>query len=306
MSPLGIYARGLAMGAADAVPGVSGGTLAFITGIYELLLASLRALRPATFRQAYHQGWSYLWVAVNGRFLVTLFAGILTSLLALAHVVTWLLETHPLLLNGFFFGLILGSILLVSRRVQGWNVRALLFAILGMVLASSLADLLPHISEPSPLIFLLAGSIAICAMLLPGVSGSFLLLVMGMYAHVMEAVKTFDALAVVSFVSGCLLGMLSFSHLLGWLFQHHRQATLALMLGFIIGSLPQIWPWKHLLQYQLTASGKVVPLIQRNILPWDYAQITGEASALMAVSVLMAAGLCMVLILEHVSQPKKR
>jgi putative membrane protein len=298
---LGIFLRGAGMGAADAVPGVSGGTIAFVTGIYEELIHTIKQFGPSAFVAWRRGGLPMLVVHLNLAFVVPLLVGIAASLISVAHLVVWLMDDHPLLLNGFFFGLVAASALVVSRHPADWKWWHLLLLVLGLVLAHFLPTLMPlvmQIGSPN-LILVVGGAIAISALLLPGVSGSFLLLTMGLYGTVMQGIRSFDLGLIAIFGVGCLIGLFVFSRLLSWLLRHYHTATLQLLVGFIIGSLPVLWPWRELVRYQLGPEGQMIPLDYRYLTPGDYALLTGEAAQLVAVGALMLAGAALVLLLDR-------
>ncbi len=290
-----IFLRGLAMGTADLVPGISGGTLAFITGIYERLINALRSFNWRLVKIARTQGLQGVWQAVDGAFLLSLVSGIATAMLVLANLMSWLLETYPQQLNGFFFGLVAASAVVISRQISTWSFVRLIFLALGVILASLLGQLLPNLGNLTPLTFFIAGMVAICAMILPGISGSFLLLVMGLYAPFVNAIKTLDFALLLPFGMGALSGLLMFSHLLGWLFTHYRTATFALLFGFVVASLKHLWPWQLLSRYRLDEQLRVIPLDTQVLLPWHYFTITGEPSNLISVSALALFGWLLVL-----------
>ncbi len=287
------------MGAADVVPGVSGGTIAFISGIYEELIDSLRRWTPAALGTLRREGFDAFWRHVNGNFLLTVFGGVLLSIFSLANLVHYLLEAHPLLVWGFFFGLVVASIVFIGRQLP---LRAP--AIWLGLIAGTLVALAISLGKPVELpaewwMVYLAGSIAICAMILPGVSGSFLLLLMGMYPVFIQAVVELNWLILGCFLAGCVTGLLLFSHLLGWLLRHYHDRTLAVLTGFLVGSLNIIWPWKHTLETYTNRSGEQVPLVQENLLPGHYDAVTGSDPQTAMVLVLMALGLLLVLALEY-------
>ncbi|MEC4768256.1 DUF368 domain-containing protein [Halomonas sp. CUBES01] len=299
--PVRLLLTGAGMGAADAVPGVSGGTIAFISGIYEELILTIKQFGPGAFGAWRQGGWSGLVEHLNLAFLVPLFAGIVVSLFSVAHLALWLMDAHPLLLDGFFFGLVAASAIVVSDSGTRFKLRYLFPLGVGLLLAQWLPGLMPLVSTlgNESLILVVAGSIAISAMLLPGVSGSFLLLTMGLYSTVMEAIRGLDVTTMALFGGGCLIGLALFSRLLSWLLTHHRGSTLQLLLGFIIGSLPVLWPWRELLRYQLGGEGEMIPLDYRYLLPGDYAQLTGESAQLIGVIALMAFGALLVVMLHR-------
>jgi putative membrane protein len=285
----GVFLRGMLMGAADIVPGVSGGTMAFITGIYDRLLGAIAAFDVAALALLRRGEWAALWQRVDGAFLVALGAGILSSVFSLARLITQLLEAHPLLVWSFFFGLICGSALLLLRRVRRWPLAACLGLALGTV-AAAVIGLSPALSLSATLpSFFVAGFIAICAMILPGVSGSFILLLMGMYAPVLAAVETLRWPALLLFAVGAGSGLLAFSRLLHYLLAHHHNTTMATLTGFLLGSLLVVWPWK------LPAAHNADLL--RPVLP-DTLAATGVAPLLLPCVGLMALGLLAVWLLE--------
>lgn len=274
--------KGLAMGAADVVPGVSGGTLAFILGIYERLLAAISSIDTAAVKLLLKGRFSALWQHIDGTFLLCLFSGILLSIFSLANVISYLLEHRPVPLWAFFNGLILASLPVLLRSVS-WSAARLLLLVLGIVFAVAVGMLAPVQLQPAPYMFFLAGAIAICAMILPGISGSFILLILGMYAPIMLAVTElrFTTLALVA--AGCLVGLLSFSRLLNWLLKHFHDATLALLTGVVIGALYRIWPWQH---------------NQQVLSPWQYQQLVANHDLLPAIMAVIAGILVITLLLN--------
>jgi len=292
------------MGAADAVPGVSGGTIAFVTGIYEELIHSIKQFGPSAY-VAWRRGGLPLLVAhLNLTFVLPLLAGIAISLISVAHLVVWLLDDFPLMLDGFFFGLVAASAVVVSRHPADWQWWHLLPLVGGLLLAHGLPSLMPLVSQlGSPdLVLVVGGAIAISALLLPGVSGSFLLLTMGLYGTVMQGIRGFDLGLIGLFGVGCLIGLFGFSRLLSWLLRHYHTATLQLLVGFIIGSLPVLWPWRELVRYQLGTEGQMIPLDYRYLTPADFAELTGEPARLPAVVALMLVGAALVLLIGRANR----
>ncbi|TFH84994.1 DUF368 domain-containing protein [Billgrantia azerbaijanica] len=297
---LSVFLKGAGMGAADAVPGVSGGTIAFVTGIYEELIDTIRRFGPAAIGAWRRGGPAGLAVHLNLAFALPLLAGIAVSLVSVAHLVGWLLDDHPLLLNGFFFGLVAASALVVSRHPAEWRFWHLMPLVVGLSLAHWLPSLMPLVTllgSPA-LMLVVGGAIAISALLLPGVSGSFLLLTMGLYGTVMQGIRGFDLELLSLFAVGCAIGLFGFSRLLSWLLRHFHMATLQLLVGFIVGSLPVLWPWRELTRYQLGPQGQMIPLEYRYLTPDDYAQLTGDAGLLWPVLATMLVGAALVLVLS--------
>jgi putative membrane protein len=274
-----VFLKGVAMGAADIVPGVSGGTIAFITHIYDELLSSIRSLRPAAVVVLIKEGPQAFWQAVNGSFLMTLVMGIAFSLFTLGSLISHQLESNPIQVGAFFCGLIVASIVYMLRQFERISPLLLLSIALGTTFIV-LLPMKPLLVEPSPWLIFGAGALGICAMILPGISGSFILLLLGMYPVVLEALKTLDFVTLGILVAGCLAGLLSFSHLLSALLKHFREPTLGVLTGFLLGSLSVIWPWKEVLETRLNSQGEWVPLVTQNLAPGQFELVTGLDSGL--------------------------
>lgn len=292
-----LFAKGIAMGAADVVPGVSGGTVAFITGIYDELLRSIASV-PAAVMLFLRGRIVEAWKAANATFLLVLLLGIMTSVISLARLITYLLVEHPIPVWSFFFGLILVSTHLVVREIQRWNWSRLLNLLLGAAFAYWITVASPLQWGHDPLSLFFAGAIAICAMILPGISGSFILVLMGLYSYVLTAVKGLDLMILLVFASGCVVGLVSFAGILRWLLTHWRDLTLAFLTGLMIGSLNKIWPWKETLTWRTNSQGQQEPLLQSNLWPDQFAQINGQDPQLLWAIGLAAAGVALVLGLE--------
>lgn len=292
--------KGILMGAADAVPGVSGGTVAFITGIYEELIHSIRRCDLNALKILFTDGPKAVWDYVNGSFLFVLLSGILLSILTLARVVLYVLAEHPILLWSFFFGLILASTWSVARHVTGWTGNRISVFVLGVVVAFMITSISPSAIVVTPLTIFISGMIAICAMILPGISGSFILLLLGMYTAILTAVKELDIATIVVFALGAVVGLLAFSRMLSWAFTHFRSLTLALLGGFLLGSLNKVWPWKYTVSYTINSKGAEVPLVEQNVMPSAFTDLTGEPSqALLAIG-LMFVGCALVVALDRI------
>ncbi len=296
---LKLMLKGMLMGAADAVPGVSGGTIAFISGIYEELIDSIRRCDLEALKKLFTEGPRSFWQHINGSFLFTLISGIVLSVLSLARLVLYLLETHPIPLWSFFFGLILASTWVVARHIKQWSSNRLAGFTFGAVIAYLVTALSPGAIEPTLLIVFLSGMVAICAMILPGISGSFILLLLGMYSVILTAVKELEVVTLGIFVLGCVTGILSFSRLLSWAFNHYREMTLAVLGGFLLGSLNKVWPWKYTLSYRINSKGEEVPLVQQNLMPDSFTDLTGGDSQLLIALVLALIGLLLVVLIER-------
>ncbi len=290
MTSLGIFIRGLLMGAADIVPGVSGGTVAFITGIYDRLLASIRAFDLQCVRLVLRGNIKMAWQHVDGIFLSALLLGIATSILTLAQLVSWLLHTYPVQLWAFFFGLVLASALVLLRQIDAWNTQRILSLACGAAIALWIA-LSPVANLDIGLAgVFLSGFIAICAMILPGISGSFILVLLGMYSTVLSALKSFDLLFIAVFAAGAVAGLMVFSRFLHWLLQRAHAATMALLTGFLFGSLVVVWPWKQVLTWVLGSHGQLKPAQQIPVFPAQYLAETGLQPTVVLCVVLMLIG----------------
>ncbi|MWV17211.1 DUF368 domain-containing protein [Pseudomonas sp. L-22-4S-12] len=300
-----LFAKGIAMGAADVVPGVSGGTVAFISGIYDELLRSIASV-PEALLQLLRGRIVKAWQMANATFLLALLSGILTSVFSLARLITWLLAEHPIPVWSFFFGLILVSSHLVAREITRWNWTRLVSFVLGVAFAWWITVASPVQWGSDPLSLFMAGAIAICAMILPGISGSFLLVLMGLYAVVLGAVKTLDIGVLAVFAAGCLVGILSFSRLLSWLLARWRDLTLAFLVGLMLGSLNKVWPWKQTLTWRTDSHGQQTPLLQDNLLPVQFAQLNGQDAQLWLAILLAIGGVVLVLGLEWLAGRKQR
>lgn len=287
-----LYIKGMAMGAVDVVPGFSGGTVALITGIYDKLLASLAAM-PAALALFVRGRIKDAWQACNATFLLVVMLGVLTSVFTLAKAISYLMDTHPVPLWAFFFGLVLVSVHLVGREVVLWSWNRMLGFVLGLALAVWITLAAPLQLAADPLTLFFAGAIAISAMILPGISGSFILMLLGLYPVVLGAVKNLDIAILAVFSAGCLLGLLSFSRLLSWMLEHVRDLTLATLTGILLGSLGKVWPWKQTLSWQTNSRGESYPLLQENLMPSGYAQVSGQDPqvALALVLAVLAVGL---------------
>ncbi|EOU2462767.1 DUF368 domain-containing protein [Vibrio navarrensis] len=306
MNYLSTFLKGLAMGAADVVPGVSGGTIAFITGIYDTLLESIRRINPSIFRLWKAQGFKAAFKHINGVFLIALFGGVLTSIATLAKLITWMLANHPIPIWSFFFGLILVSVYHILRQVERKDVPRFALLLLGIVFAYSITVLKPLHLEPTSLNVLLAGAIAICAMILPGISGSFILLLIGMYAPVLGAVKNVQLDILGLFLAGCVAGLLTFSHVLSWLLRRFRDFTLMFLTGLMIGTLPKIWPWKETISWRLNSKGEQVPLVQHNLSPFEFESLTSQPSQLGLAIVMALLAFALVLGLEKFAEANQK
>ncbi len=299
------------MGAADVVPGVSGGTIAFISGIYKELIDTINKVDFSFFSTWKKAGFSEAWHQINGSFLVALLAGIALSILSLSKLITHLLATQPILVWSFFFGLVVASIYFVGKQISAFSIPVILSFLSGTFI-SYYITIATAVSSPDSFFYLfLSGFIAIVAMILPGVSGAFILLLMGSYGVVMETINQFREsllpfngvalsqalLKLGTFALGALLGLKLFSKILHWMFHNYRNGTLALLTGFMLGSLNKVWPWKKVLETRKNSHGVEVPFLEQSVLPASY---EGDTLFGMAV-ILMVIGFLTIFSIEKIA-----
>jgi len=294
--------KGLAMGAADVVPGVSGGTIAFISGIYEELVASISNINFSLLKTLQKEGFKVAWKQLNGSFLAALFIGVLISILSLAKTIKYLLENEPILLWSFFFGLVMASIIFIGRQVEKWNYKLLLLAVFGAAFGYTITIVSStSITEINYLFLVFAGAIASCAMILPGISGSYILLLMGVYPIVMTAITNRDVKIISAIGVGVVLGLLFFSKLLKWLFSKYKNEMLVVLTGIMFGSLNKVWPWKITVTTYLNSHGETKPLLEQSISPFSF-----DGDPQLMLSILLAlTGFFIIIAMERVAKLKK-
>ncbi|MDO4763903.1 MAG: DUF368 domain-containing protein [Flavobacteriaceae bacterium] len=275
-----ISLKGMAMGAADVVPGVSGGTIAFISGIYQELIESINKVNLEAFKILRTEGVKSAWKYVNGNFFLALFLGIGISILSLAKGIKYLLETQPIGVWSFFFGLMLSSIFFLWKDIKRWDFSAIMAFVLAIFTAYYITIIPPMSSNQGLLFLFFAGALAVCAMILPGISGAFILVLLGAYHTVLSAIDTFDVKIIMAIGLGALVGLLSFAKILKWLFENKKNTTMAGLTGFIIGSLNKVWPWKQVLDKEIDAHGKEIILLEKSILPTSF---EGESQIFLAI-----------------------
>ena len=285
------------MGAADIVPGVSGGTIAFITGIYEELLKSISSINFKIFVLLKDKNIKSVWHKINGNFLACIFFGILFSIFSLSKTIAFLINSYPVLVWSFFFGLILSSSFIIGKTIRTWNFQKIISLIFGAFIAYGITRLSPVENPESILYIFISGAIAICAMVLPGLSGSFILLLMGSYTLILKALNELDLTVILVFSFGCLIGLLSFARLISKFFKIYRDLTIAVLTGFLIGSIDRVWPWKIVVLTRVDSSGESVPFIEKSVMPYHF---EGDPKILLALS-LSAVGFFIVYSLNRIS-----
>lgn len=300
-----ISLKGMAMGAADAVPGVSGGTIAFIAGIYEELINTINQINFSLITTLKKEGLKVAWQQANGHFLVALLLGIGISFVSFMRLAKYLIEFHPILIWSFFFGLVLASVLFVAKQITKWSIINAVLLITGAFIAYYITTLPALASNDNPVFFFFAAAIAICAMILPGISGSFILVLLGAYKTLSDAIHDLDIKKILIFIAGGIVGLLSFSKLLKWLFANYKNATLAILTGFITGSLNKIWPWKKVLTWRMNSKGLQVPLLEESILPQQFMELYDKDAQISFAASLMVIGFLSIFILERIGSKKQ-
>ena len=310
--------KGACMGAADVIPGVSGGTIAFITGIYDQLIGSINSINAEAVKLFFTGKFKEFWKHINGTFLLSLFCGILFSVVALAGLMQYLLESHPIQTWAFFFGLIVASSLFILRGIEGWNLKAVIFLILGACLGITVCTISTTTTPDALWFIFLSGAIAICAMILPGISGSFILLILGKYKYIMEAITGLttgqavgDTLVILGvFAVGAVCGIIAFSRILNWLLSRYHKQTLLVLAGFIIGSLVKVWPWNNMeaiMLAQFPQAPEVLNNLSVEILRNEYYRMLGQVDYQIGSAILFAlAGFSLVTGIEVAAKLMKR
>lgn len=302
-----ISLKGIAMGAADVVPGVSGGTIAFISGIYEELIESIKSLNLKNVKLLFKKGIKTFWKEINGTFLLSLVVGIGISILSLAKLFHFLLDEFPIFVWSFFFGLIIASAIYVAMQIKGWNYKIILGIILGTAIAYFITTITPasESGAPNHLYILLCGMVAICAMILPGISGSFILLLMGQYKFILSVLSDMKFDYIATFGVGAIIGIISFSNILSWLLRKFHDITIAFLAGFMIGSLNKVWPWKHTLLSHTNQFAEIIPDKQENVLPNMFYELTGKDPQTLYAILLAITGFLVIFLLQSLSNKEK-
>jgi putative membrane protein len=291
----------MAMGAADVVPGVSGGTVAFITGIYAELIRSISEIDAEAIRLLSRLQLRELWRKINGNFLIVLLSGLITSFISLARLVAYLMTHQPILVRAFFFGVIIISCLLVLREIKTFNVPTLLFFLTGALVALAFTFLSPVETPYTWWAMFIAGFLASCAMMLPGVSGVFILLLIGQFQHLITVVTEHNVFAVVVFIFGGILGLIGYCKVFNWIINRYHNVAIALLAGFMLGSLNKVWPWREVLEYVTHRQGIQVPVFDKSVVPWKYFEITGRDPQVFHAVLIMALAVLTVVIIEKIA-----
>lgn len=292
--------KGMGMGASDVVPGVSGGTIAFITGIYEELIDSIKSINLDSLKSLFSFKIAEFWKKINGFFLLAVFSGVLISVFTLANFLEYLLINHPVYIWSFFFGLVIASAIMILKDIEKWRPRVFITLLVGIVIAFWITTITPAQSSEMTWFIFLSGALAICAMILPGISGSFILLLLGKYQFILNAVSELKFTILLIFTAGAVTGLIAFSNFLSWLLKRFRYATIAMLAGFMIGSLNKIWPWKITTETYLDRHGVEHPLTEKNVFP----EVSLDSDFIPAVLIAIA-GFAIIFILSGLSKSKK-
>ncbi len=296
-----LYLKGLAMGGADVIPGVSGGTIAFISGIYEELLDSIKAFDVEALKLLTSFKLKALWKHINGNFLIVLLSGIATSIIAFAQLILHLIESYPIFVWSFFFGLIVISSVTISKKISKWSFGVIFWFLIGGVAAYFITAATPATTPTALWFIFLSGVVAITAMILPGISGSFILLIMGKYEYILRALKDLNYLVIGFFAAGCIVGLLSFTRAISWFLSKYHDMAVGLLAGFMVGSLYKIWPWKKVVQFRMNSAGEQIPFIESNVWPHYYHKLTGQDPQILLALLFMAVGVGIIVFIEKLA-----
>lgn len=292
------------MGAADVVPGVSGGTVAFLTGIYQELLDTIKSFDIDALQLLKAGRFKDLWQHVNGTFLLVLLGGVGSSLLTLARLVVYLLEVYPIQVWSFFFGLIIISAILVFKEIRKWSVGVVLAGLIGTAISYMITVITPAETTTELWFIFIAGAVAICAMILPGISGAFILLLFGKYEYILSSLRDFNLSVIIVFALGCATGLLTFVRLISWLLNRYYNVAIALLAGFMVGSLNKVWPWKKVLLYRTDSHGVRKAVVEESVSPATFAEVSGQDPQILLAILFMALGVLMIVAIEKIAADK--
>jgi putative membrane protein len=283
--------KGFLMGAANVIPGVSGGTMALILGIYEELINAIRSINLKFVRLITIFNIKEALSTVSWPFLLPVGLGVLLATFSLAEVLSWLLDRYPIIVWSFFFGLIVSSVITVSRVIKQWKISAIIAIVVGTIIAYGLLGVIPVSTPNAPWFIFVSGFIAICAMILPGISGAYILVLLGKYHYILKALNNKDFFTLFIIGAGALVGLISFAQILGWLLKKYHDLTMAILIGLMCGSLRKIWPWKETVTTFIDSHGKEIPSLQSNIIPSSFTSEVIYALLFMLIGILVVWGL---------------
>jgi putative membrane protein len=289
------------MGATEVFHGVSGGTVAIIFDIYQEFLNSITEIDKKAWKLLRASQYSQFWKKINGNFLATLLAGIITGLFSVLWIIIYLYEHYFIPTSSFFFSLFVITTLLMLRRIQKWDLRTLIFLLVGTLSAYGLTITPPLSSADNLLTALISGFLSVCSLAIPGLSGAFILLLIGKYQYIITSFRNLDIAVIVTFLTGCCVGLWSVARFIQWMLAHYHKATVALLAGLMIGSLNKIWPWRNVMEYALNSKGDQIPAQDKSILPWSYMAQTGKDPQIFQAVLMMAIGVFMVVLIEKIA-----
>lgn len=299
---INLVLKGFAMGAANVIPGVSGGTIALITGVFERLINAIKSFDINAIKLLFKWKIKELIEYVDLYFLIAVFSGMIVSVVSLAKLLEFLFTNYPVLVWAFFFGLILASVYYVGKTIKKWNISVILTFIIGTSIAVVISMLNPATQNDSFFYLIICGIVAICSMILPGLSGSFILILLGNYELVMiKAVSTFDLAILFPVIIGVIVGLIAFSHILSWIYKKYKDQTISILTGFILGSLSILWPWKNEV-YRLDSIGNFI-LKDGEIIIQGYTKYIPETiniEVILAIS-LMIMGFITIYLIEKLA-----
>lgn len=300
-----LYIKGVGMGLADVVPGISGGSIALITGIYEELIQSIKNIDIVAFRHLTKKQIKFFWRKINGSFLLAVTGGIMTGVFFFSQIISTLIKEHPIILWSFFFGLILFSTPLILRHIK-WHITTWVAIVCGASMVYYITMISPLHYPTTPFTLFLTGTLAICAMILPGISGALILLLLGQYTFLIDALKNLDLVVIACFGTGCVVGLVVFSRLLTWLLHQYKSITLALLAGFMLGSLHKVWPWQVMQDMKKNPNRDAIATINLNVWPQEYFEITGENPLIGgAIFFVLLAAIIIMLLNQKIKMTKR-
>lgn len=290
------------MGAAEVIPGLSGSTAAFITGVYEELVYSIKCIDGTALKLLAKFKIADFWKHVNGNFLLTIAAGFITSLLSFSRLIMYVLKYNPILIGSFLFSLILMAAPLAMREeIKKWDTSGIICFVVAVLIAYALT-FLPPVQTPRTLwLIFFAGLLAGCFIFIPGISFAFILILIGQYQYVTSSLVEFNIPEIFIFIGGYLLGLLGFSRFLSYILGNYHSATVALLSGFMLGLLNKVWPWREVIEYVTTPKGGQIPAYDKSILPWNYFAATGKDPQVFQAILMMALGVFIVILIEKIA-----
>ena len=295
-----LFAKSICIGSVEVLYGVSGGSMALVLGIYQELVLSISELDRQAFSMLKNRQWAAYWKKINGNFLLTVFAGVITGWFSLMWLIAYLHQHFFIPVNAFFFTLIFMSTLLLLSKIKVWNLKMAVVFIAGAAITFACTILLPFSSHDNLLMAFVSGALSICSIILPGISGAFILLLLGKYQYILTSFIDLNIAVIAFFLTGCLVGLYFASRIIRWMLAHNQSVTVALLAGLSIGALNKLWPWRNVMEYTTNGLGDRIPAFDKSILPWDYLAVTGKDPQVFQAILMMALGVFTVVLIEKV------